>query len=447
MTAMLWNLGSFIVALGILVFIHEYGHYWVAKRNGVKVLRFSVGFGKKLYSWTNKSGTEFVIGAIPLGGYVRMLDGRVDDVSEADRPFSFDQKRVGQRIAIVAAGPLANFLFAAVALLLMFIIGVTAVRPVVGSVDANSIASRGGMMANDIIVSVGDTEVVDWQETSYAMIKNVGGINLPVSVQRDGFEVELDFDIAEWQLKDGGVLSGLGIVPLGPKPTTQLAYIEEGSAADLAGLQVSDTILAMNNEAIESWQQLVEIISNSADQEIVTLIARGDQRLTVSVVPANRPTEEGFSNGYLGVIPKVEKLSKDYVFTHQYAILPALQKAVVETWDRTVLSFQMFGKLLTGKLGLDNLSGPISIAQGAGTSASYGLEYFLGFLAWISINLGVVNLLPLPILDGGHLMYFFIELIRGKPVSERVQEIGFRVGAFVLLMIMGIALMNDFGRL
>jgi len=441
------NLISFIVALGILVFVHEFGHFWVARKNGVKVLRFAVGFGKPIYSWHGKDGTEYVIGTIPLGGYVRMLDGRVDEVSEADSASSFDKKRVTQRIAIVFAGPLANFIFAIFALFVMYLVGVPAIKPIVGSTLQGSIAETGGLQQYDEIIQVADDKVADWEAANYAFLQHVGGERLSVKVQRAERTVDLQLNTAHWQINDGNLLLGLGITPFRPRPLLTLAHVVPNSPADSGGLVIGDELLMIDGERLTSWKQAADIFANSPDSNLTLTIRRSDEVLNLKVQPENRPDADGFSRGYLGVAPNVEKWPKGYVFNHQYGIFPALQKSMEKTWDLISLSFQMFGKLLTGKIGLDNLSGPISIAQGAGISAQSGFVYFISFLALISVNLGVVNLLPLPVLDGGHLMYFFIELIRGKPVSDRVQEIGFRIGAFALMMIMGIALMNDFGRL
>lgn len=443
----IWNLLSFVIALGILVFVHEYGHFWVARKNNVKVIRFAVGFGKPIYSWYGKTGTEYVIGLIPLGGYVRMLDGRVDDVAEADKAVSFDQKNVKQRIAIVAAGPMMNFIFAIFALFIMFLMGVPAVKPVVGQITPDSPAMQAGLKPNDLILNVNGKSVGDWEEASYALINHVGSDQLILTVQRDTFTTELTLDSRHWTISDGQLFDGLGIEPYRPDPTLILNHVAPDSPAENAGLQVGDELLVLGDEPLLTWQQATSIISTSAEQDIQLLIKRDGERQTLTIRPMNKPTAEGFSNGYLGVSPKFENWPKDYVFNHQYGILPALMKAGVKTYDLIAMSFQTIGKLITGAIGLDNLSGPISIAQGAGISAQSGLVYFISFLALISVNLGVVNLLPLPILDGGHLMYFLIELIRGKPVSERVQDVGFRIGAFALLMIMGIAIMNDFGRL
>jgi len=443
----IWNLSSFIVALGILVFIHEYGHYWVAKKNGIKVLKFAVGFGKPIYTWRNKSGTDFVIGMIPLGGYVRMLDERVDDVLPEDKPFAFNNKKVTQRIAVIAAGPMANFIFAIVVLFAVLMMGGKAVKPVIGAVDASSISANAGVQGGDIILAVNDIKTPSWESANYALIEQVGKTSFNLVVDRNNSQTNLQLNSAGWEIDDGQILKGLGLQPFRPSPLLTIAFIAEGSPAQNGGLNVGDKLLTINDIDLKNWKQATEIIAENADKPLSVEVERNGQKTTVLITPKNRPTKDGFSRGYLGVAPDVEKWPKGYVFDVQYGIFRALQKSVEQTWSFISLTFQMVGKLVTGDIGLNNLSGPISIAQGAGQSAESGLVNFLKFLALISINLGVVNLLPLPVLDGGHLMYYFIELIRGKPVSERVQEMGFKIGAFILMMIMGIAIINDFGRL
>ena len=441
------NIISFLVALGILVFVHEYGHYWVARRNGVRVIRFAIGFGNPIYSWFGKDGTEYVIGLIPLGGYVRMLDGRVDTVSTEQHHLAFDKKHVLQRISIVAAGPLANFIFAAILIFIMLVVGVPAVKPVIGDVKEGSAAQTAGLQTNDLITSINNELVTDWSSVQYKLIDLIGNETIPLVVKRNGKESLIEIDTKSWSIEEGELMSSLGFTPFSPEPTLTISYIDEQGAAFAAGIIKNDTFLSINGELLSSWQQAVSIITNSPGELLSIAVMRGNEVVTLEVTPNNRPTEEGFSRGYLGVSPKFEEWPKDYVFTNQYAILPAINQSFVKTWDLIKLTFNMIGKFVTGAIGLENLSGPIAIAQGAGISAQSGFIYFISFMALISVNLGVVNLLPLPVLDGGHLMYFIIELIRGKPVSERVQELGFRFGAIALMLIMGIALFNDFGRL
>lgn len=441
------NIASFIVALGILVFVHEYGHYWVAKKNGVKVLRFAVGFGKPIYSWYGKDGTEYVIGAIPLGGYVRMLDGRVDKVEEADKPYAFDQKHVLRRIAIVAAGPLANFLFAILLIFFMLLMGVPAQKPVIGEVTANSPASAAGLQKHDVILSIDNKAIKTWQEANYAFIGAIGSETIELEIERGNRVLNPRLDSQAWTITESDLYGGLGLMPYRPEATLTLNFIEAESPADLAGLKVGDRLVAIDDKLLKSWSEAVSLLSELANQTVSITVQRDLEIVSTDVRFANRPTEDGFSRGYLGVIPKFEEWPKDYVFINHYAILPAIENAFLKTVDLIQLTFSMIGKFISGTIGMEHLSGPVAIAQGAGMSAQSGLIYFISFMALISVNLGVVNLLPLPVLDGGHLMYFIIELIRGKPVSERVQELGFRIGAVTLMLIMGIALFNDFGRL
>jgi len=446
----IWNLASFILALGILVTVHEYGHFWVARKAGVKVLRFSIGFGKPLISWHDKLGTEYVIAAIPLGGYVKMLDERVEEVPDDEKHLSFNSKSVQARIAIVAAGPFANFAFAIVLLWAMYMLGVQSVKPVIGSIETSSRAEVAGIKPDQTLISIGNETVYDWRETTFALMQNMGESKVKVIVNDpiEGQAVK-NLNLEGWTLGDDvqSPLHSVGITPFRPLITTELAHIAEDSAAKKYGLQVGDKIYLIDGEKISSWTQLVGIIQASANKSLLMTISRGDEKLNINVVPDNKPTKDGFSQGYLGVVPLASKWPEGYIITRQYGPIDGLFQGVDKTWQMISLSFEMIGNLLTGQVSVKNLSGPIGIAQGAGASVSYGLVAFLSFLALISVNLGVFNLLPLPILDGGHLMYYIIELIRKKPVSERTQEFGFRIGALVLLLLTGFALFNDFMRL
>ena len=441
-----WNLLSFIVALGILVFIHEWGHFYIARKCGVKVHRFSIGFGRTLFSWRDKQNTEFVIGALPLGGYVKMLDGRVDELNEEDKAFSFDNKSVWKRIAIVAAGPLANFIFAVLALFFMYLLGVSSIRPIVGEVVEDSIVAQAGILPKDKIVAINQTEVKDWESTLYALINEVGEQRLSVAVDREGEVITRELAINNWKISDGDVFKDLGIVPFRPKPTLVLAHIVENSAAFQADLRVNDKLLAINDEAISTWQQASAIFVDSPNIPLLLEVERDGVSIKLSATPDIKTDNLGLSRGFLGVAPLIETWPKDYVFEQRYGIFPALQNALEKTASLIQLSLSTIGKLFTGSVGLESLGGPIAIAQGAGHSAQGGAVYFLSFLALISINLGVVNLLPLPVLDGGHLMYFFIELIKGKPVSQEAQEWGFKLGTVLLISIMAVAIFNDISR-
>ncbi|MDN3431385.1 MULTISPECIES: sigma E protease regulator RseP [unclassified Pseudoalteromonas] len=445
-----WNLGSFILALGILVTVHEYGHFWVARKAGVKVLRFSIGFGKPLLKWHDKYNTEYVIAAIPLGGYVKMLDERVDEVPANQRHLSFNAKSVQARIAIVAAGPMANFLFAIFALAVMYMVGVQTIKPVVGSVVEGSRAEQAGIMPTQQIIKIGDDDISNWQDATFSLMSHLGDKSVAVTLRNENYQQTVQtLNLDGWKLDQQDVppLSSLGIVPFRPQATLVIAAITKNSAAEQANLQVDDVILAVNGETMTSWQQLVNLITQSANKSLQFSVKRQDSIKTITVTPKSRVVSNGIEQGFLGVAPVVEQWPDDFVETRHYGPLDSIVLGTKETWRLITLSFDMIGNLITGQVSVKNLSGPVGIAVGAGTSVSYGLVAFLSFLALISVNLGVFNLLPLPVLDGGHLMYYIIELFRKKLVSEKTQEFGFKVGALLLIFLTCFALFNDVSRL
>ena len=445
-----WNLGSFILALGILVTVHEYGHFWVARKAGVKVLRFSIGFGKPLLKWHDKYNTEYVIAAIPLGGYVKMLDERVDEVPANQRHVSFNAKSVQARIAIVAAGPMANFLFAIFALAAMYMVGVQTIKPVVGNVVEGSRAEQAGITSTQQIIKIGDDDITNWQDATFSLMSHLGDKSVAVTLRNENYQQTTQIlNLDGWKLDQQDVppLSSLGIVPFRPQATLTIAAITKDSAAEQANLQIDDIILAVNGETMSSWQQLVNLITQSANKSLQFSVKRQDSIKTIIVTPNSRVVSNGVEQGFLGVAPVVEQWPDDFVETRHYGPLDSIVLGTKETWRLITLSFDMIGNLITGQVSVKNLSGPVGIAVGAGTSVSYGLVAFLSFLALISVNLGVFNLLPLPVLDGGHLMYYIIELFRRKPVSEKTQEFGFKVGALLLIFLTCFALFNDVSRL
>ena len=449
MLAFFWSLGAFILALGILVAVHEWGHFYVARKCGVQVERFSIGFGKPIWRKLSKSGTEYVIAMIPLGGYVRMLDGRIDDVPPELENKAFNNKPVLQRMAIIAAGPGVNFIFAFFALWLMYIVGLETVKPIVKAVEPDSIAHVAGVQPGDEIINIDGRNTPDWEAVNLELVSNIGGDNTVVTVRNSSnTEKELTFTLDTWNFDPDieSPLSSLGLTPFRPDPTLTVGFVGDDSAAKEAGLLPGDKIVALNGNKLASWNALVDEVVESPGEVISLAIERDGQQQTLSATIARRDTPQGQS-GYLGVSPTFESWPEGYVFTHQYGIIEAIGTALDKTWRLMTLSVEMIGKLLTGDVSVKNLSGPISIAQGAGTSAGYGLAYFLSFLALISVNLGIINLLPLPMLDGGHLMFFIVEWITGKPVPEAVQEWGYRIGGVLLFMIMGIAIFNDIARI
>ena len=441
---------SFIVALGILVAVHEWGHFWVARRCGVKVERFSIGFGKALWRKTDKLGTEFVIAAIPLGGYVKMLDERVDQVSEQDLPYAFNRQHVLKRIAIIAAGPIVNFLFAIFALFVMYLIGLQTIKPVVGSIEPDSVFSQSNIPQNAVLTQVGDRKVVDWEDVAYEFMSFIGHDEMLVkwTDENSSYERAATIDISQWKFDPDktSVFSSLGLIPYRPKVLNVLGYIEDGSAAQSIGFQANDKIISLDGTSMQNWEQIVSYVSTRPNESVQVDVFRDEQVISLSGTIGSK-TDDQNTKGYMGFTPTLEAWPEGVVFVHQYGVVKAMTKAMDKTWRLMTLSIEMLGKLITGDLSVKNLSGPISIAQGAGMSASLGLVYFLGFLALISVNLGIINLLPLPVLDGGHLLYYFIELLSGKPVPESVQEVGFKIGGVLLLLLMSIAIVNDIARL
>ncbi|WP_017223035.1 sigma E protease regulator RseP [Moritella dasanensis] len=451
MISSLWNLGAFIIALGILVAIHEFGHFWVARRCGVKVLRFSIGFGKTLWMHTGKDGTEYAVAMIPLGGFVKMLDERVDDVPEELKSQSFNCKPVLARIAIVAAGPLANFALAIVAFWLMFMIGVPSVKPVIGEVAPHSVMAQAGVTNKAIITAIDGQAVQDWNDVSLKLIEHMGESSMAMQLYLEdtNYTVSRQVDLREWKFSPEreSPISSMGLTPYRPAVSQELADVIKGGAGEKAGLLVGDKIIAIAQQPIDSWMMLVEKVQNSPDQTLAVSILRNGQQLELMMTPKGKTGPDGSFKGYLGVAPVVASYPEDYLVDIQYGILDSVQKSVERTWQLTALTFKMIGRLVTGDLSLNNLSGPISIAKSAGASADYGLVYFLGFLALISVNLGLMNLMPLPVLDGGHLVYYTFELITGRPVSEKIQEFGFKIGSVIIMLLTGLALFNDFARL
>ncbi|MDV6315371.1 sigma E protease regulator RseP [Idiomarina sp. HP20-50] len=443
-----WYFFSFVVTLGILVAFHEFGHFWVARRCGVKVLTFSVGFGRPLWKRQGKDGTVYQLGIIPLGGYVRMLDERIDEVTEDNRDVSFNAQSVYKRFAIVAAGPIANFVLAVGVLWLMFGIGVPTVKPIIGKIEQGSIAAEAGLERGSEILSVDDVEAYDWQQVQLGLMSAIGDDKAVLTLRTQaGNEVQRTLDLTGWQFnpETESTFGSLGIAVYQPEVYTELSQIESGSPADVGGLRKGDKITHIDGKSVDDWGKIREIIAQSAGQEVVFTVQRSGGERQVSVEIGERETQNAVI-GYLGVVPVTEPLPDNYVFTHQYGFFSGLVNGAEKTWELMVVSVKMIGKLLTGDVSVKNLAGPLSIAEGAGVSASNGFVYFLSFLALLSVNLGIINLLPLPVLDGGHLMFYSIEWVRGKPVSERVQDVCYRIGGVLVFALMALAISNDIAR-
>ena len=450
MLSFLWDLASFIVALGVLITVHEFGHFWVARRCGVRVERFSIGFGKALWRRTDKSGTEYVIALIPLGGYVKMLDERAEPVAPELRHYAFNNKTVGQRAAIIAAGPIANFLFAIFAYWLVFIIGVPGVRPVVGEITPNSIAAQAQIQPGTELKAVDGIETPDWDAVRLQLVSKIGDEHAILSVAQFGSNQRQDktLDLRHWAFEPDkeDPVSSLGMRPRGPQIEPVLSEVQVNSAASKAGLQAGDRIVKVNGQSLTQWMTFVTLVRDNPDKPLALDIERQGSSLSLTLTPDSKQVN-GKAEGFAGVVPKVIPLPDEYKTVRQYGPFSAILEASDKTWQLMKLTVSMLGKLITGDVKLNNLSGPISIAQGAGMSAEFGIIYYLMFLALISVNLGIINLFPLPVLDGGHLLFLAIEKLKGGPVSERVQDFSYRIGSILLVLLMGLALFNDFSRL
>ena len=451
----IFNVAALIVTLGILVTFHEYGHYWVARRCGVKVERFSVGFGRPLLRW-QRGETEFVVAAIPLGGYVRMLDSPEDAANTEDAQRAFGRQTLGKRSMIVAAGPIANFLLAIVLYWLVFVVGVSEVAPVVGKVESDSPAAYSGLQAGDEIIAVDGADTFSWQEVRLAMLQRLGetgNLQLTVSNPEADDVRQLQISLERWLAGTGDpdILGELGISPYRLDIPARVGEVVAGGKAEQAGLQTGDLVIEVDGEQVTGWSHWVEIIRDNPEQELQVRVEREGWQLVLNMTPALEQDEAGNPYGFIGagyaepeVWPELpESMQRDI----QYSPLAAIPRAFAETWDTSVFVLGSIRKMIIGLISVENLSGPITIAQVAGQTASYGFEYFVGFLAVLSISLGVLNLLPIPMLDGGHLLYNLVELVTRRPVSERIQQMGMQLGLLLILSFTLIAFYNDFNRL
>ncbi|KGQ71469.1 zinc metallopeptidase RseP [Chelonobacter oris] len=443
----LWYVFAFLIVIGVLVFVHEYGHFWAARKCGIKVLRFSIGFGKVLWSKTDRHGTEFAVSMIPLGGYVNMLDSKVEDVPQALRGQDYSAKSVRQRAFVIAAGPIANFLFAIAAYWLIYMLGVPAVKPVIGSVNTDSIAAQAGLQPGMQIRAIDGTAVEDWTHVNMLLTTKVGAPQVTLTLSPFGEpqqpSVQKRLDLSGWQYdpQQQAAFTALGISPKSGEIELKVSKISEDSPAAQAGLQVGDTILSVNGRQM-AWQQLVDTIADHLQRPLYFLIERNQRQIELAITP--QANKEGRT--YIGFSPTFHPLPQEYRTELKYDILSALQQGVEKTWQLTGVIIKLVGKLLSGDISLSNLGGPISIAQGAGISLESGAVYYLSFMALISVNLGIMNLFPLPVLDGGHLLFLAVEAVRGRPVTERVRQVFFKIGAVLLLMLTFFAVFNDIIR-
>ena len=446
------TLFAFVVTLAVLVVAHEYGHYLAARICGVKVLRFSIGFGRTLFRRTfGKDETEFVIAFIPLGGYVKMLDEREMEVSQGDTHRAFNRQSVWKRMIIVLAGPMANLMLAIVLYTILFLAGVTGMKPLIGGVVPESPAAKASLKSGEMIVRVNGVKVRSWEEVRWAIIKqslNSDHIQIDATEGADETHVhQVQIDSLGQQDFQDDLLNQLGFKPAKPKMLPIVGEVISSGAAFRDGLKVNDLILTVNDNPIKEWDVFVKIVRDSPSKTLVVVVERDHSPLKIRLTP-EASDEAGKTIGKIGAAYRMqpEELGK-YLVEIRYPFTEALFKAVGKTWDTSVTSVNMLISMIKGGYSWKGLSGPATIAEVAGQSAQVGWKAFVGFLALVSISLGVLNLMPVPVLDGGHLMYYIAEVVKGSPVSEKVMEIGQKAGLTLLGLLMVIALYNDFNRL
>ena len=446
----------FLIAIAIMVAFHEFGHFWVARRFGVKVLRFSVGFSfgvfKPLWRWRGRDGVEYQIGSIPLGGYVKLLDEREGPVAEADLPRAFNRQPVGVRIAVFAAGPVFNFILAIVFFWLMLMVGVPGLKPFLAEPAAGTVAAAAALHEGDLVISLNGKAVSSWDALRTDLIKNVfTRQGTSVLVQgRDGARRQVTLDLGKVRSDPQYLFDDLGFDPYQPPIEPVLAAISPDSPAERAGLKAGDRAVALDGVPLKSFQEFSRGVSSRAGQVIKLDVQRGTELLHISVIP-NVVSDHGVSVARIGASAKLmakdDKLWQDLQINQQYGPVEALPLALQATWDTAVTVVEFVGHMVVGDISTKNISGPINTAQVVGLSASIGLWAFLKIIAIVSLNLGIVNLLPVPLLDGGQILYGLVEWVKGSPLSERAQAFGQQIGLTLLVLLMGLAFYNDLARL
>jgi regulator of sigma E protease len=450
----LLNVLYFLLALGILVTFHEFGHFYIARRCGVKVIRFSVGFGKPLLTWSDSLETEYTLAAIPLGGYVKMLDEREGNVAPEELSSAFSQKTVWQRMAIVVAGPIANFILAIFLYFILAFAGSTGIAPVVGGLPEEGVAAQAGLQASDEIISVDGKLTNTWGAVFSALLHRIGETgditfvveqygNSESSVSRT---VRVPIERWLYESDEPELFTELGIVQFVPDMDVVIDQVVAGSAADFAELKSGDRILSVDGFAISSWRKWVEYVRARPDVTIRLVVLRQQKQLNISLVPRLVRGEAGVEIGQVGVTPIID-WPKEMTRQVEYNVFEAVGEGFARTGETASLILSFIKKLIFADVSSKNLSGTFSIAQAAGDSADAGVLYYIAFIAYLSVSLGVLNLLPIPVLDGGHLLYYVIELTKGSPVSEKVQLVGYQMGFFTILAVMILAHVNDLLRI
>ncbi len=450
--SLLHTVVSFLVALGVLIVVHEFGHYLAARLCNVKVLQFSVGFGRPLVlRRLGRDATEWVIAAIPFGGYVKMLDEREAPVAQEDLPRAFNRQSVGRRFLIVIAGPLFNFLFAIAVYAGLYLHGIPQARPVLAEPAAGTVAATAGFRAGDTVRSVDGGAITTWQELRWRVIQG--------ALQQEALRVEvlsasgsvsghvLDLRAFRSEEIESDAMERIGLHLFRPPLEPVFGRVVAGSAAERAGLRSGDRVLEAAGSPVATWEALVRLVRERPERVLPLKVERDGVVRAVDVLP-DSASEAGQRIGRIGAVPLIPPARAELILVQvSYGLGESLTKAVAKTWDISIFSLKMLGRMLLGEVSWKHLSGPVTIADYAGQSAQMGWLAYATFLALISISLGVLNLLPIPLLDGGHLMYYALETIKGKPVSERAIELGQRIGMALILVIMAFAFYNDLNRL
>jgi regulator of sigma E protease len=443
---------AFVVALGLLIVFHELGHYVVARLCGVKVLRFSVGFGLPL--WRRKFGadqTEWAISAFPLGGYVKMLDEREGPVAPEERNRAFNRQTVSKRFAIVLAGPVANFLLAILLYWVLFMHGVPGIRPIVGAPVPGSPAAQAQLEPGELIARIDGAEVPTWQDLRWALLEHSlrkATVQLEMHTERGDIQFRrLDLSSIGPEKIDVDLMQAIGLTRYQPPLKPVIGRLIAGGAGERDGLREGDEVVEVDGHAIPGWEELVASVTAAPGRPLQFKILRGGATHQLAVTPESKQ-EAGKTLGRIGAAPEIDEVALKRLITEvRYGPLESVARAAERTWDVSTFTLKMLGKMIVGDVSLKNLSGPITIADYAGQSAQLGWLAYVSFLALISISLGVLNLMPVPLLDGGHLMYYVAEIVKGSPVSDRVMEVGQQVGMVLLFSLMAFALYNDINRL
>ena len=447
MTGLIY-LAAFVVAILLLVSLHEFGHYIVARWCGVKVLRFSVGFGKPF--WKKQRGdTEWCLAPIPLGGYVKMVDTREGEVAEADLPYAFDKQPPLKRIAIVVAGPLVNLILAVLLYVASFnLYGVTEVKPWVGTVESDSLAAKSGFQVGDRITSINGKAVHDWMDAQTELVIALQAGNVTVGVQdAQGVATARIMDVEANPASVDAATQGQGVGIWPIKVKSEISQVLPNSAAERAGLKAGDKVIAVNGQKLLGWKDWVDVIKASPGKDLRLDVQRQGQMLSLMLRPDSEDKGQQLE-GKAGVAASIDNDWEAQVKTQrEVGIGESVVLAAQKTWNLSALTLKFLGKLIMGEASVKGISGPVSIGEMAGKSAMMGLETYIQFLAVISISLGVMNLLPIPVLDGGHLLYYIIEWVRGKPLSEHVQTVGLKIGLCIMGLFMLVAFFNDFTRI